>query len=62
MAMEPARYATFIQSFLGRVMFGAVADQMSSPGCKSPRQAEKGEIVRFRSAAGKNDFVRPDLQ
>ena len=40
------------------MMFGAVADQMLSLWCETPGETEEREIVRFRAAARKNDFVR----
>ena len=36
------------------VMFRAAADQVSPAGSLAARQAEDGEIVRFRAAARKN--------
>jgi hypothetical protein len=41
-----------------RVMFRATRDEMSPACCPTSRQPENGEIVRFRSAAGENQFVR----
>src|SRR6202022_1574302 len=40
-----------------RVMFGFVGDDMAATFHSAAREPEHGQIARFRSAAGENDFV-----